>query len=431
MPDTPQSLSPELSVHVRQLQQLLAGLGAVMFTKDRQGRYTWACDNLLRLLNTDLSALQGRTDVDWLSAEDFRSQNLADQHIFDEGETVGATLPHHLPGDPDARRFLSVRTPLYDAQGRIVGLMGIAREVVPDDQPAGIRAEDWRNRVLDNIRAYVYIKDEHRRFRYVNLDVAKLLGQSPEAITGRLDSEVMPAEKADELWALDERALRSGCRQEAEERFTNAEGETRTYWSARQPFTDRDGRRYLIGFSSDITELAELRDQLKVLAETDTLTGLSNRRMFFESGYREFLRSRRYRYPMSLVLMDVDHFKRINDTLGHPVGDQVLEHVAETLRQHVREQDVLARVGGEEFAVLLPHTDLRGAIEMAERLREAIADARLVQPDTASVSVTVSLGVAIGRDTDTRLEDMLTRADKAMYEAKQRGRDQVCCHERF
>ncbi|RMD81388.1 MAG: GGDEF domain-containing protein, partial [Lentisphaerae bacterium] len=223
----------------------------------------------------------------------------------------------------------------------------------------------------------------------------------------------------------------SGMRQEAEERFTNPEGEQRVYWSARQPYTDGDGRRYLIGFSSDITELAELRDQLKVLAETDTLTGLCNRRMFFESGYREFLRSRRYGYPLSIVLMDVDHFKRINDTLGHPVGDQVLEHVAETLTQHVREQDMLARIGGEEFAVLLPYTDLRGAIEMAERLREAIAAARLAQPDAASVSVTVSLGVAIGRDEDTRLEDMLSRADKAMYEAKQRGRDQVCCHERF
>jgi diguanylate cyclase (GGDEF)-like protein len=159
------------------------------------------------------------------------------------------------------------------------------------------------------------------------------------------------------------------------------------------------------------------------LASTDALTGLTNRRVFLEQATRELARSRRYGSPLALILVDLDHFKLVNDRHGHLAGDDVLIHAARTLAGELRDVDVIARHGGEEFAILLPETDAAGAAGVAERSRRRLAETS-VAIDGVAVRVTASMGVASGVGAGT-LDELLRRADAALYRAKDAGRDRV------
>jgi len=162
------------------------------------------------------------------------------------------------------------------------------------------------------------------------------------------------------------------------------------------------------------------------LASTDPLTGLTNRRRFLEVASQELARARRYGSSVALVLVDLDHFKRINDVHGHLIGDQALVHSARVLAASVRDVDVIARHGGEEFAILLPMTDARGALEVAERCTRRLADSPLVVDGIAPIRVTASMGVAACAGASCGdVDDMLRAADAAMYRAKEHGRDRV------
>jgi len=179
----------------------------------------------------------------------------------------------------------------------------------------------------------------------------------------------------------------------------------------------------LAGQGMTAYENARLFAQVERLATTDGLTGLFNRRHFFELALRELALSRRRSGPLTAVMLDIDHFKQINDRHGHPVGDQVIATVAQRLAATVRGTDVLGRYGGEEFAVLLPDTGDDGSGILAERLRAAVGD-RPVETDAGPLTVTVSVGVA-SRDTDMSVAELLGRADRALYQAKEGGRNRV------
>ncbi len=163
------------------------------------------------------------------------------------------------------------------------------------------------------------------------------------------------------------------------------------------------------------------------MASTDSLTGLTNRRRFLEIAERELARSRRYGSPLALVLVDLDHFKAVNDRFGHLAGDQVLVAAARALAGGLRDVDVIARHGGEEFAILLPETDGPGGREVAERCSHLLASTEIpVETTGPSVTITASMGVAaVGGAIGMSLDEMLRRADAALYAAKRAGRDRV------
>jgi diguanylate cyclase (GGDEF)-like protein/PAS domain S-box-containing protein len=191
-----------------------------------------------------------------------------------------------------------------------------------------------------------------------------------------------------------------------------------------------DGQRCSLVGIFDVTAQKDLEEQLRALATTDSLTGAVNRRHFVELAQRERERALRSRSPLSLCLIDVDHFKGVNDQYGHVAGDHVLSAMAEAARAALRISDVLGRLGGEEFAVLLPDTDLAGALVVAERVRAAVAATEVqsgeVRANDAprSIRVTISVGVAEHR-SDESFEAWLKRADQALYAAKDLGRDRV------
>ncbi len=162
---------------------------------------------------------------------------------------------------------------------------------------------------------------------------------------------------------------------------------------------------------------------------TDALTGVYNRRYFDRRLAEEFRRSKRYAEPFSMIMIDVDHFKRINDHWGHPIGDMVLRRFAERIKVSLRETDVLCRYGGEELGLLLPHTALEEALHLAEKLRHKVAASELLTEDAAegkgAIRVTVSLGVSSLVAEISSPDQLLSMADKALYFAKQSGRNCV------
>jgi diguanylate cyclase len=171
-------------------------------------------------------------------------------------------------------------------------------------------------------------------------------------------------------------------------------------------------------------ELREQKDAAEKAARTDLLTGLASRRAFTESADLEMQRALRYSTPLSLVMVDLDHFKRINDNFGHRVGDTVLVSFARIVSQQVREVDVVGRLGGEEFAILLPNTDVAEAVRVTERIRLAVANNKL-ESNGQVIQYTASFGIATFSGHEVSLGGFMDRADVALYKAKRYGRNRV------
>lgn len=186
---------------------------------------------------------------------------------------------------------------------------------------------------------------------------------------------------------------------------------------------------YLLGVGIDSTQWLARIKNLEHEAWTDPLTSVASRSHFLEMAQLEFARCRRYGHALSLWMLDVDHFKRVNDTFGHAGGDIALQSLAQTSQQALRDWDILGRMGGEEFAVLLPETQSDQALIVAERLRQAVAATHVQLGDEKSVDLTVSIGIATARPDDADVDALIKRADEALFEAKRSGRDKVCLAE--
>jgi diguanylate cyclase (GGDEF)-like protein len=172
----------------------------------------------------------------------------------------------------------------------------------------------------------------------------------------------------------------------------------------------------------DITDMVRLTTELRELARTDDLTGLANRRAFSEAAEGEFQRCRRFGSVATVLMIDIDHFKPINDTYGHQVGDEVLVALATILKRMARATDLPARFGGEEFVLLLVGTDLAGAAEMAERIRLEVAR-HVVTSTAGEIRFTVSIGIASFAEESWTAA--IRKADQAMYRGKESGRNRV------
>ncbi len=182
---------------------------------------------------------------------------------------------------------------------------------------------------------------------------------------------------------------------------------------------------FLIMFLTSAHAINERFAEVEVASRTDPLTGMKNRRGFLEAGDWAVIRARRSRIPLCVLLCDVDFFKKVNDKLGHNVGDFLLKEIASLLHRRVRGQDIVARWGGDEFILLLPDTDLDGAYYLAESIRSSVARMSF-NYEGAIFSVTISIGIAEHK-IGTNLEDTIALADLALYRAKEEGRNRVVC----
>ena len=184
-----------------------------------------------------------------------------------------------------------------------------------------------------------------------------------------------------------------------------------------------DPQRYSL-IVRDINDNRNATEAIIKASFNDHLTGISNRRAFFEVAETEFERWRKRPRPLSLLAIDADHFKKVNDTYGHATGDEVLKHLSRILQDNMRNMDVVARLGGEEFGALLPSIDLKGALKIAERIRKSVAEASF-NVDGQIIRYTVSIGVSTVDDNVTGVDMLLKLADEAMYVSKKAGRNCV------
>lgn len=184
--------------------------------------------------------------------------------------------------------------------------------------------------------------------------------------------------------------------------------------------------KQIVSVMAEIDTLRKELDQVKEESKIDTLTGISNRKAFDAKLEHTILKSRENNKPFSLLILDIDHFKKFNDTYGHLVGDKVLRYVAGSFKDNVKGNDFVARFGGEEFAIILPDTNINGALIVSQQIREAISAGKLTEKgaETSYGRITISIGTTQFRASDLSHE-LLSRADKALYLAKERGRNRV------
>ncbi len=286
-----------------------------------------------------------------------------------------------------------------------------------------------RKTLLSSLGEGVYDIDREGRCGFINPAALTMLGYREQEVIGEDPHWLFHRRNADgSPHPVSEcpvfQTCRDGLRREVEDAFTRKNGFIFPVRLIATP-VHRDGEIVgaVVAFE-DISERKAMEQEMLRLATTDSLTGAANRRRFLERIEEELARVRRYDDPAALLMLDLDHFKQVNDTHGHAAGDMVLRHFTALARPVLRRTDLCGRLGGEEFGVLLSGTDIRGALEFAERLREMVANTPAQTPD-AAIPVTVSIGVtAIGRG-DEGADCILARADEALYRAKRRGRNAV------
>lgn len=288
--------------------------------------------------------------------------------------------------------------------------------------------------IINLIPVAFFVKDHKSRFFLMNRACEEQWGMSFAELRGTDASQFFPPEQMEQFLAKDRSIFDGRKPVEFEETFWSAAKKAdRIGYTFKLPMYDASGNpQYLVCVTLDITErklaqaaLLASEKELRVLATTDVLTELPNRRQFIARLTEEFARAQRLgNQPCSILMLDLDRFKRINDTHGHAMGDAVLQHFSRLMRKAFRNFDMTARVGGEEFAIILPGSDLAAARTSAERLREIVAKSPLVQ-DGKTIPVTVSIGAAGIDPNDSAADQTLIRADEALYRAKENGRNQV------
>ncbi|MFN3579933.1 MAG: diguanylate cyclase [Pseudomonas sp.] len=300
----------------------------------------------------------------------------------------------------------------------------------PTPRPSANSSPDILGTILDNLDALVYVSDmQTYELLYMNAYGRALWGDP----LGR------------KCWQTIQSGQTGPCAFCTNPRLLDAEGQPsgpyvwefqntvngHWYQCRDQAIPWSDERLVRMEIATEITERKLMEQELtaakqlaEALAHTDELTGLNNRRAFFNMGLQAIRQGFRAKAPTSLLTFDIDHFKHINDNFGHAVGDCVLAAISTTLVPLIREADILARIGGEEFAVLMPATDEQQAQRLAERLRAAIEALRLPVIE-GSLRCTASFGLASSVDSSLDLDTLLSIADHAMYSAKQGGRNRI------
>jgi len=279
---------------------------------------------------------------------------------------------------------------------------------------------------VDMLPSPLFIKDRDGRYIACNKAFEDYIGLPREAIVGATVYDVAPTELARVYEKADQELMAHGGRQTYEAQVRFADGSYHDVIFYKSVFYSANGEADGIsGTMLDISDRKLLEKRLEIAAATDFLTGISNLRTFYELAGQEFRRFSRNGGDLSLVVIDLDDFKQINDQLGHAAGDEALRLFVAAVQANLREQDIFARAGGDEFRLLLPATDLAGAILVAERIRQAVAVLKVCSSG-GTRRLTISAGVCACLPGDDNLDVVTRRADAELYAAKAAGRNRVC-----
>ena len=279
--------------------------------------------------------------------------------------------------------------------------------------------------IVENVGDLVAVLDAEGRRVYNSPSYRPLFREKDIRQGSNSFREIHPDDR-ERIKEIFRRTIATGIGECAEFRFVLKDGSIRHMESDGRAIRSADGKvSKVVVVSRDITELKQLEAELREMAATDILTGLPNRRHFLTQLEQELARVRRVEpHAASVLMLDVDYFKLVNDTFGHATGDDALRHLGVLMQKELRKIDTLGRIGGEEFAVILPGADLAAAEVFAERLRQKVAEIPAMHENTA-IPLTISVGVTEMKASDKSADDVLARADRALYHAKECGRNKV------
>jgi len=280
--------------------------------------------------------------------------------------------------------------------------------------------------VLDLIPNPIFIKDVNGQYLSCNVSFEKFCGLTRQELINKSVHDLWEPSQADVFFAKDQALFDNPGLQVYETNFTNPEGMEYIFQYHKVTFDDADKKiAGLLGIIFDITEMKQLEQSLSKLSQIDELTQIYNRRAGFEQMNRVLEDSIRKNRVFSIALIDIDHFKQINDIYGHATGDSILKIIATDLDNLLRGSEIFFRHGGEEFIVCMPEATLNEAKVIAERLRIRVASEKVISSTGESLDVTLSLGISVFPEHGTHLEQLIHASDEAMYEAKKSGRNCV------
>lgn len=397
-----------------------------------EARYRFVSPSALALLGYRPEEMLDRSAYEFIHPDDRqRIRDMSHRHVLSGIPDPG--IEHRMPHRQGHYLWVESKAmPLLSAGGKVIGMQTISRDITQrrEAQEAFKALAQRQERILEAAGEGIFGVDHQGLVNFVNPAAARMLGWERDSIVGqdshrlfhhtRQDGSHFPAEECLVL-----QALRTGEEQRSsDEWFWRRDGSGFAVELVASPLLEGSTATGCVVVFQDITERKRSERLLQEISSTDALTGVANRRHFLQRLEQELSRLTRHGGAASLVMFDADRFKKINDTWGHAAGDEVLLGLSAACLKRLRGSDMLGRLGGEEFAVLLPETDGRGGLLFAERLRQAV-EALEIPYRGNTLRLTVSLGVTDIRPGESP-ESILERADRAMYRAKRDGRNGTC-----
>lgn len=411
----------ELSKLHQRTDGILRAVPDMIMQVDSEKRYVWANDIGIEFFGDDVI---GKEASFYFEGE----QNTYEivQPLFNGERHAVYVESWQRRRDGEKRLLAWWSQALRDEEGAVAGILSTARDITDEYQIQKNLKESekkYKNlaKAMEQVDDILYITDKVGNISYVNSAYCRHTGYTQEDVIGK-NSRISKSGMHDrefykELW----RTILSG--EVYRNTLINRKKNGDLYYEKKTVTPLKDDNQQIIGFISsgkDVTQETMLHQEVERIATIDSLTGIYNRHKFEELFTLESERSRRFSYPLSMIMIDIDHFKAVNDTYGHNVGDDVLKQLANIVQENIRKIDIFARWGGEEFLVLSPNTNLENIRILAEKLRIAVEKA--VFPTIGHV--TISLGISTFGKEDS-FSGLFKRVDHSLYYAKEHGRNQV------
>ncbi len=451
----------ELSQSRTLFHLLIESLPQNIYVKDTNGRFIFANQHYCATEGKPLEEILGKTDFELHPLELAEKYLLDDRSVIETGKTV-EVVEEHQPMGGEKTYVQVIKTPFHYSKGNTAGVLGIFWDVTERKQAedalqqsaeemerinrqleisisnanemaaqavqaeAMIRESEEKFRVLANLLPQiVFESDAQGNLTYVNRQAYKIFGYSEdEQILGISTLDFYSPESRLNAVENIRRSLSGEPLGSNEYTMVRKDGSMFQALVYSNPIM-RDGKRVgLRGIIVDITERKQLEDELHHQATTDSLTGIYNRRHFEQLATAEMKRAIRLNHSLAIALIDIDHFKTVNDTHGHAAGDEALLAFKNLCQKNIREIDIFSRFGGDEFALLLPEANCEQAMIVVERIRAAVA-AEPIHFNGRRVALTISSGVANLSGNDEDFDKLLSKADQALYRAKEAGRNKV------